>query len=271
MGTIGGGSSLAAAPTKPLLQALAPRPWQAWAMERICEPELMEGLDQAQAYGAADFSATDQALVERLAALLGPAGELQPLRIVDLGCGPGNISFRLVERFPRAQVLGLDGAAAMLDLAAEGLDRHPDWRPRLSFRSALLPLGPGLAQELAGGVGVGCGVGGGAGFGVVVSNSLLHHLHRPQVLWRTVRQLGAPGALVLIRDLRRPATPEALRQLVQRHASTAPELLQRDYGHSLAAAFTLAEVQDQLREAALTQLEVRELDDRYLEVAGWLA
>jgi len=238
-------------------------------MERICEPELMEGLDQAQAYGAADFSATDQALVERLAALLGPAGELQALRIVDLGCGPGNISFRLVERFPRAQVLGLDGAAAMLDLAAEGLDRHPDWRPRLSFRSALLPLGPGLAQELAGG-GDG-GVGGGAGFGVVVSNSLLHHLHGPQVLWRTVRQLGAPGALVLIRDLRRPATPEALRQLVQRHASAAPELLQRDYGHSLAAAFTLVEVQDQLREAALTQLEVRELDDRYLEVAGWLA
>lgn len=168
-------------------------------MERICEPELMEGLEQARAYGAADFSATDQALVERLAELLGPTGQLEPLRIVDLGCGPGNISFRLVERFARAQVLGLDGAAAMLDLAAEGLDRHPDWRPRLSFRSALLPLGPGLAQELAGGAG--------AGFGVVVSNSLLHHLHGPQVLWRTVRQLGAPGALVLIRDLRRPATP----------------------------------------------------------------
>jgi trans-aconitate methyltransferase len=173
----------------------------------------MEGLEQARAYGAADFSATDQALVERLAELLGPAGQLEPLRIVDLGCGPGNISFRLVERFARAQVLGLDGAAAMLDLAAEGLDRHPDWRPRLSFRSALLPLGPGLAQELAGGAG--------AGFGVVVSNSLLHHLHGPQVLWRTVRQLGAPGAFVLIRDLRRPATPEAVRQLVQRQTGSS--------------------------------------------------
>ena len=132
-------------------------------MERICEPELMEGLEQARAYGAADFSATDQALVERLAELLGPSGQLEPLRIVDLGCGPGNISFRLVERFARAQVLGLDGAAAMLDLAAEGLDRHPDWRPRLSFRSALLPLGPGLAQELAGGAGAGFGAGAGAG------------------------------------------------------------------------------------------------------------
>ena len=43
-------------------------------MERICEPELMEGLAQAQAYGAADFSATDQSLVERLAELLAEIG-----------------------------------------------------------------------------------------------------------------------------------------------------------------------------------------------------
>jgi len=231
-------------------------------MERICEPELMEGLAQAQAYGAADFSGPDQALVERLAELVGPAGVGQPLRIVDLGCGPGNISFRLVAHFTQAQVLGLDGSAAMVDLAAQGLERHPHGRLRLTFRQALLPLDPGLAEQLAGGVG--------AGFGVVVSNSLLHHLHQPQVLWRTVRQLASPGALVLMRDLRRPPNPEAVRQLVQRHASGAPELLQRDYGHSLAAAFTLAEVQDQLREAALPQLEVRELDDRYLEIAGWL-
>jgi trans-aconitate methyltransferase len=223
----------------------------------------MEGLAQAQAYGAADFSATDQALVERLAELVGPAGGGQPLRIVDLGCGPGNISFRLVDRFPQAQVLGLDGSAAMVDLAAQGLERHPHWRTRWTFRLALLPLDPGLAEHLAGGVG--------AGFEVVVSNSLLHHLHEPQVLWRTVRQLASPGALVLMRDLRRPANPEAIRQLVRRHANGAPELLQRDYGHSLAAAFTLAEVQAQLREAALPQLEVRELDDRYLEIAGWLA
>ena len=232
-------------------------------MERICEPELMDDVAQAQAYGAADFSAGDQALVERLVQLLGPAGLEQPLRIVDLGCGPGNISFRLVDRFPQAHVLGLDGAAAMLDLAEQTLERHPHWRQRLCFRPALLPLAPGLASDLGGGDGT--------GFGVVVSNSLLHHLHQPQVLWRTVRQLGRAGAVVLIRDLRRPATAEALRHLVLRHASGAPELLQRDYGHSLAAAFTPAEVRAQLRQAALPQLELRELDDRYLEVAGRLA
>jgi len=133
----------------------------------------------------------------------------------------------------------------------------------LTFRSALLPLAPAVVESLSGGVG--------AGFAVVVSNSLLHHLHGPQVLWRTVRQLALPGALVLIRDLRRPANREAVRQLVQRHASGASELLQRDFSLSLQAAFTLAEVQAQLRQASLPQLEVKELDDRYLEVAGWLA
>ena len=242
-------------------------------MERICEPELMEGVAQAQAYGAADFSASDQALVERLVELLGPDGLELPLRIIDLGCGPGNISFRLVDRFPQAQVVGLDGAAAMLDLAEQTLDHHPQWRRRLTFVSALLPLAPG--QDLAEGgqaaMPGGLPAGLGAGFGVVVSNSLLHHLHDPQVLWRTVRQLAAPGALVLVRDLRRPASPEAIRLMLQRYASEAPEILQRDYSHSLAAAFTLEEVEGQLREAGLTALTAQELGDRYLEVAGRLA
>ena len=66
-------------------------------------------------------------------------------------------------------------------------------------------------------------------------------------------------------------TSTHVRQLVQRHASGASELLQRDFSLSLQAAFTLAEVQAQLRQASLPQLEVKELDDRYLEVAGWLA
>ncbi len=225
-------------------------------MERIPEPELMEGAAQAQAYGAADFSATDHDLVQRLVQLVGANGPSQGLRIMDLGCGPGNITFRLAERFRHAQVVGLDGADAMLDLARQALRRKADWQQRVTLALATLPLAPGSPL--------------GADFGVVVSNSLLHHLHDPQVLWRAIGQLAAPGAVVLIRDLRRPATPEAILALVQRYASGAPELLQRDYGHSLAAAFTLTEVRAQLREAQLPWLEAQELGDRYLEVAGRL-
>lgn len=102
----------------------------------------------------------------------------------------------------------------------------------------------------------------------MVSNSLLHHLHDPQVLWRTVRQLAAPGAAVYIKDLRRPADQAALERLVATHAAQAPPVLQHDYRQSLRAAFTAPEVEEQLRQAGLEQLLVRDLDDRYLEIMG---
>ena len=43
------------------------------------------------------------------------------LHIVDLGCGPGNSTELLVERFPGADVLGVDNSEAMLETARKQL------------------------------------------------------------------------------------------------------------------------------------------------------
>jgi len=53
-------------------------------------------------------------------------------------------------------------------------------------------------------------------------NDLLHHLHDPAVLWQAVGMWVGPGALVVVSDLCRPPNPEALQELVERHAADAP-------------------------------------------------
>jgi hypothetical protein len=103
-----------------------------------------------------------------------------------------------------------------------------------------------------------------------MSNSLLHHLHDPLVLWNTVRQLAAPGATIYVKDLRRPPSLASLDFLVALHAADAPPVLRRDYRHSLRAAFTVAEVEAQIDQADLSDLRVSAVEDRYLEVWGRL-
>jgi 2-polyprenyl-3-methyl-5-hydroxy-6-metoxy-1,4-benzoquinol methylase len=142
----------------------------------------------------------------------------------------------------------------MLTLARQRLLQQPLLVGRLGFRQALLPC-----PELAG------------GFSAVVSNSLLHHLHNPQVLWEALRQLAAPGACIYMKDLRRPSSSAAAEQLRQCYLAEAPLVLQRDYVASLHAAFRPEEVQQQLAAAGLTGLRVEPLEDRYLEVWGQLA
>lgn len=218
---------------------------------RVPEPELMDAADQVLAYANADFSSSDQALVAWWSQLVpeGLGG-----RVLDLGCGPGNISVLLVQRWAQLEVVGLDGARRMLAVAEQRRQQLPaQQRHRLSWHSSTLPA-HGLEPN----------------FNAMVSNSLLHHLHDPQVLWRTLQQLACPGSWVLIHDLRRPRDEASLEELMQRYASGAPAVLQRDYEASLRAAFTAAEVRQQLVDAGLTQLEVIEREDRYLAVVGQL-
>jgi trans-aconitate 2-methyltransferase len=49
--------------------------------------------------------------------LLARIGAAEPATVVDLGCGPGNLTALLVERWPDARVVGLDSSAEMVERA----------------------------------------------------------------------------------------------------------------------------------------------------------
>lgn len=222
-------------------------------MKRRPEPELMDEAEQALAYAQADFSEPDARFMELLA---GQApGGLDGVRALDLGCGPGNVLLRFLRAYPRATCDALDGSAAMLAHAQAALDELPGLAARARLLCECLPT-----EGLEAGA-----------YDVVLSNSLLHHLHDPQVLWQTVRRVARPGALIQIVDLMRPASPGWAEALVATYAAEAPEVLRNDYRNSLFAAFEPQEVAAQLLEAGLCGLEVAVVSDRHLAVLGRLA
>jgi len=216
-------------------------------MKRCPEPELMNGVDQVAAYAAADFSAGDGVTIDRIRSLIAerPLGN-NPV-VVDLGCGPGNITVLLARLLPEARVIGIDGAERMLQVARQ---RAADQDLAIEFLHRDLRQIRGLKADL------------------VVSNSLLHQLHDPLLLWRVTSELANRGCRVLHRDLRRPDSMDELIRLQTLHLPDAPGVLLQDFRASLRASFEPAEVADQLRMTGLQQLSIQLEGDRYLVVSG---
>jgi hypothetical protein len=89
------------------------------------------------------------------------------------------------------------------------------------------------------------------------------------VLWETLRQLGAPGAAILVMDLRRPASRAAAAAIVARYAADEAPILKEDFYNSLLAAFTPDEVMAQVAAAQLP-LQVEVSSDRHMLISGHL-
>jgi SAM-dependent methyltransferase len=221
-------------------------------MQRITEEELMDDPEQALAYTKADFSASHGARVAMFKSLFPALTLTGP--VLDLGCGSGDVLLRFARAYPGIQFLGVDGARAMLQLGNAAIDAEPDLSDRVQLQFGIIPHCE-LPQRR---------------WQLVMSHSLLHQLHDPLVLWRTIASVCGSGCAVFVADLRRPESELAARRLVQATSKDEPEILQRDFFNSLCAAFEPDEVRSQLAAAGLSQLQVREHDSHHLSVSGVL-
>lgn len=150
-------------------------------------------------------------------------GAEDPATVVDLGCGPGQLTRVLADRWPNAQVVGLDSSAEMVERAAEHRSERVgfqvgdlrEWRPKhpvdvivcnasLQWVTGHRDLLPGLVARL--------GPGGWLGFQVPgnfsePSHALLQQLAEDSRFAESTRGVERPAAFgpeVYLADLAAP-------------------------------------------------------------------
>jgi tRNA (cmo5U34)-methyltransferase len=133
---------------------------------------------------------------EQMAALLAllPFGQDEPFRAAELGCGEGFLTLALLECFPQASVVALDGSPEM---RARTTDRVRRFSSRAHVDAFDLAATDWLRRFPA--------------LDCVLSSLCLHHLpgdEKRRLFAAIYRQLSPRGAL-LIADLVAPQRPEA--------------------------------------------------------------
>jgi trans-aconitate methyltransferase len=216
-------------------------------MERIPEPELMSDEEQAIAYANADFEEPHNHFIQLLKESIGDSIP-DSGTAVDLGCGAADISIRFANAFTNYQIDGYDGSAAMLAEGKRAIDKN-DLSNRINLIQKNLQ-DASLKDK---------------NYSVIFSNAMLHHLHDPFVLWNLIKTANN-NPPVFIMDLMRPESDKQVHAFVEEYAKDEPEVLKRDFGNSLKAAFTPDEVKGQLSEAGLYGFNISVVSDRHFIV-----
>jgi ubiquinone/menaquinone biosynthesis C-methylase UbiE len=209
-------------------------------LERVLEPEVMDDWQEATAYDAMDFSA-----VNRDFALTAIDLHPQAVRVLDIGTGSARIPIILCQEKSCYQLVGVDLAQSMLTLGRRNIE-EAGLLQRIRLELADGKQLPYPNWE----------------FDMVISNSLVHHLPQPLSFFREVARLVKPNGAVLIRDLLRPNSLAEIDRLVAA-AGDYGERQNQLFRDSLAAALTLAEVQELVTAAKMTNYQLNQSSDRH--------
>jgi ubiquinone/menaquinone biosynthesis C-methylase UbiE len=213
-------------------------------LPRVLEPEVMSTAEEAGEYDEMDFSATDQLFAERAAQLA--RGASAPVNLIaDLGSGNAKIPLAMCPLLPGAtRVCAVEMSPEMLAVAARNRARDG---VALHLIAADVKRVPFANQSI----------------GMITSNSLVHHIPDPRAVFLEIARIARPGAPILIRDLVRPETHDALEQLLEAHAARWSPLQRTLFSDSLHAALTLEEVRQMLDECGLSGVKVTQVTDRH--------
>jgi malonyl-CoA O-methyltransferase len=160
--------------------------------------------------------------------------KIQPTRVVDLGCGTGNALVALGERYPRAEIIGVDACEAMLRVA-RGQRSRLRWTlpflrgPRcaswLAADARALPLPDAAA-------------------GLVWSNLMLHWPADPLAVLREAHRVLQTGGLLTFSTLGPDTLKELRASFSDGYEHTLRFVDMHDYGDMLIACGFAGPVMD---------------------------
>lgn len=218
-------------------------------LPRILEPEVMDTAAEAEAYDLMDHRDVNRRFVDDLLVHLSLFWDrARPLQAIDIGTGTAQIPIELCRR------------NLPIHLTATDLSREMLLRAESNIAAA--GCGHAITLVLADGKGASETLLPTGGFDVVLSNSIVHHIPAPALVFREFCRLARPGAAVFIRDLLRPADLSELDALVALHASGATPEQKQLFADSLHAALTLDEVRDVCTDLGWPASAVTQTSDR---------
>jgi len=229
-------------------------------MERIPEPELMKKKEQVISYDEADFSEGEVNLINQINHYLLrnniSLGEND--LIVDLGCGPGNISEKLAIKWPHTEVFGIDGSKEMIMRAVHNkkISANQKKLKNLNYICSdikYIKSNNFLPKKK---------------ISLLVSNSLIHHITHLEDFFKAITILSSDITVNFHKDLKRPLNEKSALELKAQCSTKYNEILTNDYYASLRASYTFKELKNFTLENDLSSLDVFEDGDKYLILYG---
>jgi ubiquinone/menaquinone biosynthesis C-methylase UbiE len=210
-------------------------------LPRVLEPEVMDSPEEARDYDAMDHSQVNRVFVADFLAF-----GCRPGWVLDVGTGTAQIPIELCRQNEVLQVLGVDLAETMLAVGRQNV-KNAAFEKRITLArvdAKGLPLASGSYQA-------------------VLSNSIVHHIPNPLMVLTEIVRVAAPNGAIFVRDLLRPATDAAVKNLVALYAGDANAHQRQMFEDSLRAALTLEEIRNLVAQLGLDPHDVRQTTDRH--------
>ena len=213
-------------------------------LTRVLEPEVMDTTEDAVDYDAMDHTQVNRVFVDDLLRSWPTRERL--LRVFDAGTGTAQIPIELLGRGVAAKVIAADAASEMLRLARANVSRA-GLSPVVTCVECDCKQLPDADES----------------FDIVISNSIIHHIPEPFLVFAECWRILKPGGLLFIRDLHRPQTEAALQTLVDQYAAGTNAHQRRLFSDSLRAALTVDEVRELVQPLGINPASVSMTSDRH--------